>query len=91
VLREQWFIEMLVRILCVAFPNYDQLEQLKLIDALEGSADGVKNRQMLGEEQRKTKQAIQQQIKKEFFNRKKKVCSLIYKLLAGICEHNQIN
>jgi hypothetical protein len=38
------FIEMLVRLLCIAFPTFETLEQLKDLDAEEGNGETSKVR-----------------------------------------------
>ena len=80
---------MLIKMLCISFPTYDDLLQLKELEIEESKVIEHKMKQMLGEEQKKS--TIQLQIKREFFQRKKKVCSLIYKLVGAVCEQNQIN
>lgn len=83
VLREQQFIEVLVKILCMSFPNQQTLDDLEKIQQQEN--------EMKNDDQKKKKTQVLYQIRKEFFFHKKKICQLIYKLLTSICEKNQTN
>ncbi|KAM3147608.1 hypothetical protein pb186bvf_000415 [Paramecium bursaria] len=81
-LKQQYFFEILIQILVICFPNEDRLkeaESLKLdqkVTNLLSQNDQVK---------------LMDQIKAKFVEKKKSICSKVYKLIRAMCDGNQNN
>jgi hypothetical protein len=74
VLREQYFIETLVRILVICFPSVHALEGLAACES--GAKQGSQVRALMNsnENDPKSQELLESQIKMEFLSKKKRVC-----------------